>query len=102
MASSLNQVQRLLLERAGDTASVSHAVSVPWTSVTFSGEKHQVTMLFTDTEHARLFIDWVDDDSKVDINLIGFALADLCVVEEDEIETLGHVYVTVTALTLNQ
>ncbi len=101
MRSSLNRVQRLLLEKAGETASVSHSTSIEWSSITFAGERHQITMLITDAEAARLFVDWVDDDSKVDINLPGCSLADLVVVEEDQIEPVGHIYVTLEALTVN-
>ena len=96
-----NQLQRLLLERAGDTATISSSTKAEWASATFNGHRHQVCLMFTDKEHARLFVEWVDDDSKNDINLIGCLLAEMMVVEEDEIEPLGHSFITVEALTLN-
>ncbi len=97
-----NRLIRLLLAQAGREATVTSSTSADWNSATFAGTRHQVCLSFTDKDHADAFIAWVDDDSKGEIDIPGATLIELTVLEVDEIPPLGHVFIVVEALTLNQ
>ncbi len=90
---------RLLMAQAGETAAVSSSTQADWSSVTFSGTRHQVCLNFTDKEHADAFVAWVNNAGELEIP--GSTLIELTVLEEDEIPPLGHVFIVVEALTLN-
>lgn len=97
---SNNRLQRLLLERAGDTATIQSSTVAEWSSTTFSGHRHQITMSFTDRMEADRFAEFVSDAEET-LELPGALLAELIILESDEIPPLGHVFITIEALTLN-
>lgn len=97
-----NQLQRKLLELAGDSATITKASSKDWSSITFKGQKHTLTFLFTNAGHGRNFIDSIDNESEDLVTLTdGTMLCDLSVTDDDEIVPVNHLTVTVEALTLN-
>lgn len=93
---SSNLTQRRLLEAAPD-AYVGGYTSRDWNSITFSGCRHQVTLMFPSALRAAAFIDMVAED-KVDLPIAGQLVADIAVVEYD-----ADVHaVVVEVLTLDQ
>lgn len=96
-----NQLQRKLLELAGDSASITKASSKDWSSISFEGQKHALTFLFTNMQHGHAFIESVTAEGENLVTLTDRTmLCDLSVTEFDSIVPVNHLTVTVEALTL--
>ena len=93
-----NLLQRLLLENAPG-GSITSSTVTDWSSITFSGEKHQICLQFDTSDHASQFYTQVLNE-KVDINLSTARkmCADVRVVETDPDLDI----VTVEIVTLNE
>lgn len=95
-----NQLQRKLLELAGDSATILKTHQSEWKATTFEGVRHKITMQFTNADHANAFMSSVGWHGEDLIPLTdGTKLCELTI-NDDVIIDAGHVTIVVEALTL--
>lgn len=93
-----NQLQRKLLELAGDSATITRSHASEWNSTTFEGQRLNLTLQFANREHALNFMDSVEVQGENLIPLMGHTLCELKVAGTDDTGT--HLSVCLAALTL--
>jgi hypothetical protein len=104
MSNAAAALLRVLIARAGlprDRILLTDAQSVDWRSLTFTGERHHISLRVTGSDSASGVGRMLDGIEDAEFSIPGMIVADIAVLGEPERALDGSTSVTIEALTVS-